>query len=767
MADALTILLVGGGGREHALSRSLAASPRCARLLVAPGNGGTESDCHVTNVDAISTEALLALVSAEGVGLVVVGPEAPLAEGLADQLAALGVPCFGPSKAGARLEASKAWAKEFMARHGIPTARGAAFTEAEAARAFFRDLDHDVVIKASGLAAGKGVVVCDDADQALAAIEQILEKGAFGAAGETLIVEERLSGPEVSLLAFVDGERMAIMPAAQDHKRAGEGDTGPNTGGMGAYAPAPVLTPELLERARREVLEPTLAGLKAEGIDYRGVLYAGLMLTEDGPKVLEFNCRFGDPETQVLLPLLESDLVEIALACAAGALDPEAVTWRAGSAATVVLASAGYPGAYQKGQMITGTNAAEQVAGVQVFHAGTRLVEGELETSGGRVLAVTGVGEDLASALERAYEGVHHIRFEGAWHRGDIGARALPAKGMSYRDAGVDIAAGSKAVSMMKAAVEATHGPRVLGGLGAFGGLFDVQGIGEKPVLVASTDGVGTKTKIASAMGRYDTVGRDIVNHCVNDILVQGARPLFFLDYVAASRLDPQMVADVVGSAAAACAENGAALLGGETAEMPGVYTPGEFDLVGTIIGVVERDRLIDGGRVQVGDAVLGLASSGLHTNGFSLARRVFEGWDLAATPEGLGRPLGEALIEPHRSYLREVEALWDADVDVRGLAHITGGGLIDNPPRVLPAGRAMHIDTRSWPLPPLFQLIQRAGGVAFEEMLHVFNMGLGMLVVMPAEQLEAAQAALAGKVDCWPVGHIIERGEGPAVVFG
>ena len=324
----------------------------------------------------------------------------------------------------------------------------------------------------------------------------------------------------------------------------------------------------------------------------------------------------------------------------------------------------------------------------------------------------------------------------------------------TYQAAGVDIAAGARAVELMRDAVRATYGPEVLLGIGAFGGLFDVAALQamDAPVLVASTDGVGTKTKIAAALGRYDTIGHDIVNHCVNDILVQGARPLFFLDYIASSKLDPKVVAAVVSGAAAACRAAGCALLGGETAEMPGVYASDEFDLVGTIVGAVDRAEIIDGSTIQPGDAVIGLASSGLHTNGFSLARKVFEGWDLHAELPELGRPLGDALLAPHRSYLAEVQRLQQAGVTVKGLVHITGGGLIDNPPRILPDGTAIHLRRGSWPIPPLFQLIQRAGQIGDAEMAHVFNLGLGMLVVAPVEQAAAALDALG---EGWIVGEV------------
>ena len=335
----------------------------------------------------------------------------------------------------------------------------------------------------------------------------------------------------------------------------------------------------------------------------------------------------------------------------------------------------------------------------------------------------------------------------------------------TYRDAGVDIAAGARAVELMRDAVRATYGREVLAGIGAFGGLFDASALRgmAAPVLVASTDGVGTKTKIATALGRYDTIGHDIVNHCVNDILVQGARPLFFLDYIASAKLVPETVAAVVGGCAAACRAVGCALLGGETAEMPGVYAPGELDLVGTIVGVVERGAIIDGRAITPGDAIIGLASSGLHTNGFSLARRVFDGWDLTAVIPELGRPLGDALLAPHRAYLPEVERLWAAGITINGLAHITGGGLIDNPPRIFPAGVAARLRRDSWPTPPIFRLIQRLGRVADGEMAHAFNLGLGMLVIIPAAQADAALAALGA--DAWRVGEMAAA-ERPSVEF-
>lgn len=333
----------------------------------------------------------------------------------------------------------------------------------------------------------------------------------------------------------------------------------------------------------------------------------------------------------------------------------------------------------------------------------------------------------------------------------------------AYAQAGVDIAAGEKATELMKTAVHATFGPEVLSGVGNFGGLFDGSRLKamDQPVLVASTDGVGTKTMVAARMGRWDSIGRDIVNHCLNDILVQGATPLFFLDYVASSRLDPVQIAAVVGGVAKACRAAGCALLGGETAEMPGVYQSGELDLVGTIVGLVDRKRIIDGRLIQAGDVILGLPSSGLHTNGYTLARAVLSNLDWGAPHPDLEQSIGEALLAVHRSYLWEVKALWEAEITLHGLVHVTGGGLFDNPPRVLPDGLGAVLRRGSWPEPPVFDLIRRLGAINPAEMPHVFNMGLGMLFIVPPNEADTVEEVLA---EAMVVGEVVE-GEGVTLV--
>lgn len=420
----IDILLLGSGGREHALAKKLAESPRCGTLYIAPGNGGTLQEGVNVALAEDDPEAVAAFAREEGIGLVVIGPEAPLVAGVADAVRAAGIACFGPGAEGAQMEGSKRFSKELMERAGIPTAAYGSFTDEEAALAYVREQGAPLVVKADGLAAGKGVVVATEQDQAEEAVRECFA-GAFGDAGSTVVIEECLTGPECSLLAFTDGKTVRPMATAQDHKRALEGDRGPNTGGMGVYSPVPIVADGELA-VMKQVMVDTVAELAAEGIDYRGCLYGGFMLTPEGPKVLEFNARFGDPETQVILPRLENDLVDVMLACAEQRLDEVELSWRDEWAVAVVLTSAGYPGSYEKGKVITGVEGADALDGVTVYHAGTAVTDaGELVTSGGRVLAVTALGDTFEAARDLAYAACEKIDFEGKTLRHDIGLKAL------------------------------------------------------------------------------------------------------------------------------------------------------------------------------------------------------------------------------------------------------------------------------------------------------------------------------------------------------
>jgi phosphoribosylamine--glycine ligase len=419
----MKVLVIGGGGREHALCWKIAQSPLVSKVLCSPGNAGIAQIAECVSGEPVE------VAQRSGADFVVVGPDDYLADGVVDRLSEVGIPAFGPTQQGAQIEASKIFCKKLLKKYGIPTGDFEAFDSAEAARAYISDMDEafPIVVKADGLALGKGVVVAGSRTEALDAVEHVIT-AARGRA--QVLVEQCLTGPEVSLLALTDGENVVPLVPAQDHKRVGEGDTGPNTGGMGCYSPVPALTPELYELAISTILEPTVQALKAEGITYRGVLYAGLMLTPDGPKVIEFNCRFGDPETQVILPRLQSDLMPLLLACA-GATELESralpnipCEWTRQSAVCVVMASAGYPGAYHKGKVISGLDAATQ-DGAIVFHAGTARHEENVVTNGGRVLGVTALGDGFRQARDNAYQAIDKIQFEGAHYRRDIGWRCL------------------------------------------------------------------------------------------------------------------------------------------------------------------------------------------------------------------------------------------------------------------------------------------------------------------------------------------------------
>uniref|UniRef100_A0A8C9VPT7 Trifunctional purine biosynthetic protein adenosine-3 n=1 Tax=Scleropages formosus TaxID=113540 RepID=A0A8C9VPT7_SCLFO len=767
------VLVIGGGGREHALAWKLAQSPHVQQVLVAPGNAGTANCGKISNSEvSVTNHSILAQYCKDhNVALVVVGPEVPLAAGIVDDLTAAGVLCFGPTARAAQLEASKSFSKSFMDRHSIPTARWSSFTDSQEACNFIQGAEFPaLVVKASGLAAGKGVIVAGNKDEACQAVRDIMKDKAFGSAGETVVVEELLEGEEVSCLCFSDGFTVAPMPPAQDHKRLLDGDQGPNTGGMGAYCPAPQVSEEMLQLIKTMVLQKTIDGMREEGAPYIGVLYAGLMITKLGPKVLEFNCRFGDPECQVLMPLLKSDLYEVLQNTLQGKLASRPPVWQEKSAAvTVVMASGGYPGDYKKGVEITGLSHAQEL-GLQVFHAGTTLKEGKVVTSGGRVLTVTAVHSHLNSALQLANQGVGAIAFSGAVYRRDIGHRAISfltcSRALTYKDSGVDIAAGNKLVDMIKPVAKATSRPGCSAELGGFAGLFDLKAAGfTDPILVSGTDGVGTKLKIAQACDCHSTIGQDLVAMCVNDVLAQGAEPLFFLDYFSCGQLDVTVAASVIEGIAEACCLAGCALLGGETAEMPGMYGPGEYDLAGFCVGAVDRGQLLPRlADIVEGDLLIGIASSGLHSNGFSLVRQVLDRTDLQySSPAPFGRPgqtVGEVLLTPTKIYSKILLPILQ-NGSVKAYTHITGGGLLENIPRVLLPELAVDLDASHWRIPAVFSWLQQKGILSEEEMGRTFNCGLGAVLVVGRQDAQQLLREVQAQEDAWIVGSVTCRQPG------
>ncbi|KAJ7161336.1 aminoimidazole ribonucleotide synthetase [Mycena crocata] len=763
------ILLLGSGGREHALAWKLVQSPLVDHLFVCPGNGGTGQLPKTTNVSTVSPSdfpALVVFAVENQLNLVVPGPEQPLVDGVEGYFRKVGIPVFGPSALAARMEGSKAFSKDFMARHSIPTARFQVFTSSkiEDAISYVKTCGHRVVLKASGLAAGKGVLIPETTEEAIKGLQEIMVDSVFGDAGSEVVVEELLVGPEISVLAFSDGYSIVPLPAAQDHKRIGDGDVGPNTGGMGAYAPAPVATPAILEQIMNESLRPTIDGMRKEGFPFVGMLFSGFMLTTDGPKVLEYNVRFGDPETEALMLLLkeDADLAAILLACAEHRLDSVEIAIRSGYAVSVVLASEGYPGSYAKGK---GISIEDVPSNVVIFHAGTTASNSEILTAGGRVLVVTAHAPTLQEALDSAYAGVDQVSFEGKTYRRDIAHRALETasttRGLTYAQAGVSVDAGNSLVETIKPYVRSTRRAGADGEIGGFGGVFDLKAAGYiDPVLVSGTDGVGTKLRVAVDVGVHDLVGIDLVAMSVNDLLVQGAEPLYFLDYYGCSKLDVAVAAQVIKGIAEGCRQAGCALIGGETAEMPGMYKDDDYDLAGFAVGAVERRSILPKPNIAAGDILLGITSSGLHSNGFSLVRKIISlsglkysspcPWDEQTT-------LGRALLEPTRIYVKQILPAAQAGL-LKGMSHITGGGFIENIPRVMPKNLGCYIDASTWTLPPVFRFLMEHGGVAPLEMARTFNNGIGMVCIVSHKDVEVAIDALqrSGQAKVHKIGEVV-----------
>jgi len=734
----LKVLVLGSGAREHAMVSAIQRSPRLSEVYVAPGNAAMESISVELNLD--DHETIVEFCVSKKIDLVVVGPEAPLVAGIADKLKEEDIACFGPSALAARLEGSKSFARSFAARHNIPGPISESFTNSGDAIAWMEEFDKPVVVKADGLASGKGVIIPESFEEAKNAIVGFLDAGVMGEAGRTILLEEELVGEEISLFGITDGSGLAVLATAQDHKRVGEGETGLNTGGMGAFSPVPGMDSLEAELAEK-FLVPVISGMAAEGSPYVGVIFAGIMLTKDGPKLIEYNCRFGDPEAQAILPLIASDFLELVYAAATACLSSVQLRMLKDKyCAAVVLAATGYPEDPTVGSKIVIPDTSD-IAGVEILHAGTRTLDGELINSGGRVLTVTGVEDNLSAALENVYKVVNAMTNEDFFARSDIGWRHNSRSEFSYEKAGVNIDAGVATTKRIAKSVKATHNENVMAGLGSFGGVYDMSSIAEldSPLLVASTDGVGTKTILAAEMNMWEGVGADIVNHCVNDVLVQGAKPVFFMDTVASSKLDPEIVGRVVDGMSEACIASGCALLGGETAEMGDLLTTGSVDISGTLVGVVEKANLLPKASIQPGHLLIGLASSGLHTNGYSLARKIVSGTDLnSQLPGGKGQSIGEALLAVHRSYLPSLEAAIDADL-IDGLAHITGGGIFENLPRVLPDGCGADVDTSSWKWPPIFEYLVSLSGIDQNEAYRVFNLGIGMVAVIDPAKLEDA----------------------------
>ncbi|XP_065358173.1 trifunctional purine biosynthetic protein adenosine-3 [Calliphora vicina] len=741
------LLVIGSGGREHAICWKLSQSSQVSKIFALPGSFGIEQleKCeNLKGVEAKDFAATAKWCKDNKIDLVVVGPEDPLANGLGDVLKTAGIRCFGPGKQGAQIEADKKWAKDFMLRHNIPTARYETFVDCDKAKEFILNAPYKaLVVKAAGLAAGKGVVVAANPSEACQAVDEILGAKKYGSAGETLVIEELLTGEEVSVLAFVDNNTVQAMLPAQDHKRLLEKDQGPNTGGMGAYCPCPLISSEALELVKKEVLQRAVDGLKKEGIDYKGVLYAGLMLTPDGPKTLEYNCRFGDPETQVILPLLDSDLYEVMSACCDNKLAEVPLKWRSGvSAVGVIMASAGYPETSTKGCVIEGIppNSNDQI----VFHSGVAVnKDGKYVTNGGRVLIAVTLRSDLKLAASDSTKICQGITFAGAGaqFRTDIAEKAFKFQkssqpSLSYKDSGVDIDAGDDLVQRIKPLSRGTQRPGVIGGLGGFGGLFRLNELSYKnPVICEATNGVGSKIQLALGQELYETLGYDLFAMCANDILESGAEPVAFLDYIACGKLHVPLAAQIVKGISEGCRDARCALVGGETAEMPSVYEVGKYDVAGYCVGLVEKGLELPKFELyEEGDLLISLPSSGLHCGGYNaiLTSLKNQGVDITQKSEfgDLTKSLGYNLAKPSRVYVLEVLQLVRSKI-VKAVAHITSG-LIPDVARILPSKYEISLDFGDLKVPEVFGWLAGKLKLNPESLLQNLNCGIGMVLVVP-----------------------------------
>ncbi|KAI6222725.1 Trifunctional purine biosynthetic protein adenosine-3 [Aphelenchoides besseyi] len=762
-----TVLILGSGGREHCIAWKISQSSKVKHVYIAPGNSCEFSIDKKLLDDANDLDKVRKFCQQHSVSLVVIGPEKPICDGWADELAEI-CPVFAPSKSASQLEGSKTFAKEFMIRHSLPTARYSSFTDVNKAVEFVQNLTWKppIVIKEDGLCAGKGVHICisnSEAERQIRAIYMSNPKA-------PVVIEEHLWGYEVSALAFTDGRTVRPLPLSQDHKKVGEGDRGPNTGGMGAIAP--VFVSRSVEKKIHELLQKAIDGMRQDGCEYKGVLYSGLMITADGPQILEFNCRFGDPETEALLPLLRDvDLYDVCRSCADGQLSELAPTTRHfidmshGRAACVVLASGGYPnGALKLNIPIDLPSKLD--TNTFIFHAGLKFTADGLKTSGGRILCVSAVTDSYFASVAKCMDTLEKLKVDGAFYRRDIGNFVLSRNQfVDYAQSGVNINEGNRLVDEIKSACAATLLPGT-DKIGGFGALVDLQQLGyEEPQLVLGMDGVGTKIEIATKANQFDFLGYDLVGMCVNDVLCHGAAPVAFLDYYVTGKLNRQNAGAVIKSIAEACKEAGCALVGGETAEMPGVYSSNQWDLAGCCVGVKEATQrsLPDLEAIQAGDVLIGLTSNGLHSNGFSLVRKTMANYGLKIDdrcPWNKTLHLADELLRPTRLYAKALQPLI-ARNDICALAHITGGGLLENVPRVLPSNLTAIIDCQSFKIPPIFHWLQSCGPVRPIEMFRTFNCGIGIVAVVKARDItRVCEHFKECGIESQPIGKLFDKNE-------
>ncbi|KRZ74434.1 Trifunctional purine biosynthetic protein adenosine-3, partial [Trichinella papuae] len=771
----------------------LSQSEHVGKIFALPGNFGIASlpktQCIVEDHACVEYFCVK-----NKVDLVVVSPEASLADGVVDTLTTLGIRCFGPTKAAAQIESSKAYGKLFMQRFDIPTAEFEIFTDSEKAKLHIKCCEYDAwVVKASGLTeSGSGVYISTSDDQACNAVDDLINKEVHAAAGKEIVVEKLLVGKELSALCFTDGYCVKMMPLVQNYKHLLDNNCGPNTGGMGACCPYLDISVQHIRFIEECILQKVVNILREEGNLFKGILYVDVMITEFGIRVLEFNCTFGDleaqvcheniiPLTQVLLPLLETDLLEILFRCADQTLSQCSICWKTGRfSCGILLAVNGYPllSNVQTGYPIEGLEQCRK--DVLVFYAGTKADSSGLPvTSDGRVLCLVGIGNTFPLARKKAYDAAQCINFKGIQYRSDIGNGFLtpnygilsdPESETSFLDSECSVEL-SFADDLVKSLVHVCQ-PIVRPGsgvldysqLGEYGAAFDLRLSGYRdPILISGTDGVGTKLLIAAKAKQYDTIGVDLVAVCVNDILTRNAEPLFFLDCIAQTDLREEVLLALLQGIAKGCLEAGCSLIGGKTACMPGLYARGEFELAGFAVGAVERSQIALPAkeRMENGDVIIGIASNGFHSNGYSLIKSVLDSQNIElndpcpwnpqqtvgneqATEEKLkSSPIN--LLLPTKIYVNTLLELLRSG-RVKGAAHITGGGLVDNIPRILPSNLIAKIDMSTWPIPDEFLWLASAGSISASEMVNVFNCGIGMVLIVGRKDVPYVEAHLQSR---------------------